>query len=175
MFTPIKKKKKGVSPLIGYVLLVSFVIVLGVIIYNWMRTYVPSESLECPEGASLFIKSYECNGSVLNLTLKNNGKFNIGGYFIYATTSPNQTLATRDISFYLADNLSRLSPTGVKFTGDMNSLKPNQEEIENYDFTGTDFSIYSVEIIPIRWQKERRINRIVSCSEEKIKEVISCG
>ncbi len=176
MFTQIRRSnKKAVSPIIGYVLLVTFVIVLGVIIYNWMRTYVPTDELECPDGTSLFVKDYECNNSVLSLTLKNNGKFNIGGYFIYATTNVTQELATRDLTLYMSDNTSRLNPTGIKFSGEMNSLKPMNEETETYDFSGADFNIYSVEIIPIRWQKERRINRVVSCSESRIKEIISCG
>ena len=176
MFTQIKpmSKKRGVSPIIGYVLLVSFVIVLGVIVYNWMKTYVPSEGLQCPDGTSLFVKSYSCENNSLELILKNNGKFNVGGYFIYATTSADQELATRDISLY-ADNVSRLIPTGVKLSGDMNSLKPNQEETEIFDLTGTGITIHSVEIIPLRWQKEKRINRIVSCSEAKIREVLSCS
>ncbi len=173
MFTQIKKR--GVSPIIGYVLLVTFVIVLGVVVYNWMKTYVPSESLECPDGTSLFVKNYSCTGNSLNITLKNNGKFNVGGYFIYATTSPEQELATRDISFYISENFSRLNPTGVKLLGEVNSLKPNQEEAEEFDFSGANFTIYSIEIIPLRWQKESRINLMVSCKESKIRETISCS
>lgn len=173
MFT--QTKKKGISPIIGYVLLVTFVIILGVLIYNWMKTYVPQEDLECPDGTSLFIKDYSCDSSTLNLTIKNNGKFNVGGYFIYATTTPEQALATRDISLYIDEPVAHLNPTGIKLTGEMNSLKPTQEEIESYDISNVSFAIYSVEIIPIRWQKERRINRIVSCSNSKISEEISCS
>lgn len=173
MFIQIKNKK-GVSPIIGYVLLVAFVIILGVIAYNWMKTYVPQEDLECPDGTSLFVRDYSCDNNTLNLTLKNNGKFNIGGYFIYVTTLPGQELATKDLSQYLDDNISRLSPTGVKLTGEMNSLKPTQEEVETYDISNANFSIYSVEIVPIRWQKENRINRIVSCTTSKVSENIVC-
>jgi len=174
MFTRIKKIKKAVSPMIGYVLLVTFVIVLGVIIYNWMKTYVPQEDLECPDGTALFIQDYSCDGSTLNITLKNNGKFNIGGYFIYATTSPDQELATRDLAPYIMEDFSTLSPTGIKLTGDYNSLVPNEEETDEFNITSVG-EIYSVEIIPIRWQKERRVNRVVSCKEAKIRESISCS
>ena len=188
MFTQIKRNKnqkffkfnflknlKGVSPIIGYVLLVTFVIVLGVIIYNWMKTYVPSEGLECPDGTSLFIKSYSCENNSLEIILKNNGKFNIGGYYIYATTSAEQELATKDISFYIDEESAKLTPTGIKFTGEENSLKPNAEETEVFDLSTGNFTIYSIEIIPLRWQKENRISRIVTCSEGEVREVISCS
>jgi flagellin-like protein len=177
MFTQIKKNRKGVSPIIGYVLLVTFVIVLGVVIYNWMRTYVPQQDLECPDGTSLFIQDYvyECTENTLEITLKNNGKFNIGGYFIYASTTPEQELATRDLTTYFSENFSILSPTGVKLTGEFNSLVPNQEEVELFNLTSFTDTIYSIEIIPIRWQREGRVNRIVSCRESKIREVISCS
>lgn len=176
MFTQIKgSSKKAISPIIGYVLLVAFVIVLGVIIYNWMKTYVPQEDLECPDGTSLFIKEYTCNNSTLNITIKNNGKFNVGGYFIYATTNPQQELATKDLSHYITENISQLNPTGVKLDGEMNSLKPTQEEIDVYDLSGANFTVYTIEIVPIRWQKEKRVNRIVSCSNSKISETISCS
>lgn len=173
MFTQ-TKKRKGVSPIIGYILLVTFVIVLGVIVYNWMKTYVPQNDVECPSDTSIFIKEYSCNSESLNLTIKNNGKFNVGGYFIYATISASEELATKDLSIYLAENFSQLSPTGVKFTGELNSLKPNEEEIEEYNMSNAP-DIYSVEIIPIRWQKEGRISRLVSCANSRIKEVVVCG
>ena len=168
-------KKRGVSPIIGYVLLIVFAIVLGVIVYNWMRTYVPQGNLECPDGTSLFVKDYSCNNLTLNITLKNNGKFNVGGYFIYAATSPGQELATKDISPYVTDNLSRLFPNGIKFSGELNSLSPMDEETNEYNLAGFDGTVYSVEIVPIRWQKDGRLNRLVSCTAADIKETISCG
>jgi flagellin-like protein len=191
MFTQIKKKnknqrffqsnfssrnRKGVSPIIGYVLLVSFVLVLGVVIYNWMKTYVPQEELNCPDGTSLLIKNYSCGNGSLVLTLKNNGKFNIGGYFVYVTTTAEQELATKDLSVYISENTSRLYPTGIKLSGEYNSLKPNSEEIEEFvwDITLLE-NIYSVEVIPIRWQKERRVSRLISCQDSKIREVLICN
>jgi hypothetical protein len=161
--------------MIGYILLVTFVIVLGVVMYNWMKTYIPQEDLNCPDGTSLFVQDYSCNSNSLNLTLKNNGKFNVGGYFIYATTSPEQKLATRDLSFYITENYSKLSPNGVKLTGDTNSLKPNQVELDNFDLSSVAETIYAIEIIPIRWQKDGRISRIVSCKDSKVRENLICN
>ncbi len=174
MFSQIKHKK-AVSVIIGYVILVSFVIVLGIIVYSWMKTYVPKDELNCPDGTSIFIKSYECSSNTLTLHLSNNGKFNIGGYFIYVTNSPQKELATIDISRNNTDELSIIRPTGIKFSGleSGNLLKPNDEETEIYDLTGLD-AIYSVEILPIRWQEEKNKLRLVSCKDVKIKESIQC-
>ncbi|MFH1503614.1 MAG: hypothetical protein ABIE36_03070 [Candidatus Diapherotrites archaeon] len=170
------KFKKGVSVIIGYVILVSFVIVLGIIVYSWMKTYVPTEEINCPDGLSMFIKNYECSSGELNLYLKNNGKFNIGGYFIYATDSPEQELATIDISRNITEETAKLYPTGIrlgKSTDTGNSLAPNEEETEKFDISGIE-AIYSVEILPIRWQEENNKRRLVSCKDAKIKETIFC-
>lgn len=172
------KNKKGVSIMVGYVLLVTFVIILGAIVYQWMKTYVPTDEIECPDGVSIFIEDYECSGSYLNLTLKNNGKFNIGGYFIYATNSSEQELATIDLSGYHSDEDSQLAPTGIKLggiEGRDNTLTPNEEEIEIYDLSEFGDTIYAIEIVPIRWQEENNRIRLVSCSDAEIRESIVCS
>ena len=118
-------KKKGVSIMIGYVLLVTCAIVIGVIVYQWIKTYVPTEALECPDEVSIFIKDFEfnCENFQLDLTLKNNGLFKIAGYFIHATDDPNQTLATIDLSGYT--NLGEDKGGTVLFkTSTENSFEP---------------------------------------------------
>src|SRR3989344_2961147 len=174
MFSQIKHKK-AVSVIIGYVMLVSFVIVLGIIVYSWMKTYVPKDELNCPDGTSIFIKSYECSSNTLTLHLSNNGKSKIGASFIYVTNLPQKELATIALSRNTTDELSIIRPTGIKFSGleSGNLLKPNDEETEIYDLTGLD-AIYSVEILPIRWQEEKNKLRLVSCKDVKIKESIQC-
>ena len=64
-----KKNKRGISIVVGYVLLVSFAVFMGVVVYQWMKTFVPKETLDCPEGTSLFIKdyTYKCSTGELNL------------------------------------------------------------------------------------------------------------
>jgi hypothetical protein len=172
------KSKRGMSVIIGYVLLVTFAIVIGLIVFQWMKSYVPQEDLLCPDGVSVFIKSYGCSSDVLSIILKNNGKFDIGGYFIYATDSPTEELATIDISKNNTDSSSILKPSGIKFGRIAsiipgNTLEPNEEEIEIYNLTGIE-NLYSIEILPIRWQKEKNRNVIVSCKDAKITEIIKC-
>ena len=159
---------------VGYVLLIVFVVFLGVVVYNWMKTYVPKGDLNCPEGTSLFIKDYNCTtNNQLNLTLKNNGKFNVGGYFIRVTNTSGVGLATIDLSKNITSGEDFLSPTGVKFGGAENSLLPNYDAIHVFDIS--DYTnIYSVEIVPIRWQEEERRKRLVSCKTSIIRENLIC-
>lgn len=169
-----KKNKKGVSVLIGYVLLIVFVIFMGVVIYSWMKTYVPQEDLTCPDGVSLFIKDYQCDSNELNITLKNNGLFSIGGYFIRVTDNPQAGLATIDISQNITSGGEALSPTGVKFSGSENSLAPNYDEEHLFDISHLS-GIYTVEIIPIRWQEEKMRKRLVTCKTSILRENLICS
>jgi hypothetical protein len=169
------KSKKAVSVIIGYVLLVSFAVVIGLIVFQWMKTYVPQEDLNCPDGVSIFIENYTCSGNSLEITLKNNGKFSIGGYFIYATNSPEQELATIDLSKNNTKSSSRIG--NVIKLGAMtprNAFEANNESVEKYDITGIT-KIYSIEILPVRWQTEKNRNILVSCKDVEIKETIECN
>ena len=169
-----KRNKRGVSVLIGYVLLVVFVIAMGVVIYNWMKTYVPKEDLVCPDGVSLFIKDYTCDSDDLTLTLKNNGLFNVGAYFVRVTDTPEAGLATRDISPNITAGGEFLSPSGVKFTGSENSLAPNYDETHVFDISHLT-NIYTIEIIPLRWQEQDRRKRMVTCRTSIIREELTCS
>ena len=177
------KNKKAVSVMIGYVLLVTLAVVMGGIVYQWMKTYVPpdTEEIECPEGVSIFIVNYTCekyigeeNITVLNLYLKNNGRFNLGGYFIYATNTSNQTVATIDLSQGI-QNAAKMNP-GVKFNLDSNEgLPANDIKNQRFEFTNANFiQITSVEIIPIRWQEQNGKEKPVACTVSKINEQITC-
>lgn len=168
------KSKKGISVIVGYVLLIAFVVALAIIVYQWMESYVPIEELTCPDGVSILIEKYQCEDNQLILNLRNNGKFNLGGYFVYVTGSPNVNVATIDLSNY-TDPSMHLYPTGVKLGGNSsgNSLLPGQREIEIFNLTNIG-KIYTIEIIPIRWLKEENRIKLSSCKDEKIRERLVC-
>lgn len=167
------KRKKGISIVVGYVLLVTFAIVIGAIVYSWMKSYVPQEEINCPDGASLFLEdySYNCDTEILTLYLKNNGRFSLGGYFVYVTNKEDAKLATIDISKNNTDPNARLTPTGVKFggIGSVNYLEAGQEEVDYFNLTGIN-QIYSIEILPIRWQEEKNKQILATCKTVKVRE-----
>ncbi len=181
-----KVPKKAMSVIIGYVLLIVFAAVIAVIVYNWQKTYVPQdEYASCPEGASIFIinKTYDCESNTLTFFIRNTGKFALGGYFIYVKDNPDKQIATIDIS---RNNTGQPDPrlhefgiNGVKlgigengeFFVTNNYFLPRDEEKETYTLEGID-NIYSIEIVPIRWQEEKGKQVIASCKESRTSEVI---
>jgi len=183
MSLPIKKRKskRGVSIIIGYVLLITFAVIIGVIVYRWMKTYVPQEDPSCPSESSIFIESvnYDCTSSTLTMKIINNGNFDMGGYFIYGSTDPNMQMATIDLTQANTYVNSRFpgGAIGVKFGsfyyGDQNDLKPGESEVEIYDLSDVG-RIYSIEIIPFRWQTKNRKVSLISCDNAKIEETIGC-
>jgi len=175
MNTNNRKSKKGISVIVGYVLLISFSALMGVFVYIWLNTYIPQEELNCPDGTSLLIQNYTCTSDILTIVLRNDGKFDIGGYFIYATDSPEEELATIDISKNNTQNYSIRTPSGVKLglIGSKNSLGPNEEEIETYNITGRSM-MYLIQIIPMRWQEEANKEVVVTCKDVRIEKRIEC-
>lgn len=76
--------RKGVSPVIGYVLLIVLAVAMGGAVYYFLQLYIPKEQAQCPEGASLIIKEASCNNTngKLEVTLVNKGLFTLDGAFI---------------------------------------------------------------------------------------------
>ncbi len=172
------KNKKAISPMIGYILLISAAIFMSVIVYAWLKTYVPRAALECPDTTSIFVKDYVCDlNNELTLTIMNNGNFNIAGYFVrVANSSSEQELATTDLSQKLKEELGGLiAGNSVLFSAVEigNSLTPNEEAINVFDISGVN-TIYFVELTPIRIQEKEGIARTASCGNSKIKEEITC-
>jgi len=169
----LNQNKKAMSIMIGYILLVSIILIMSTFIYTWLKSYVPQEEIACPDGVSVFIKESRCyndDGLKLNLTLKNNGRFNIDGFFVHATTSPNQELAIKDLSgFIFEGNIEELG-NSVRIKGDK-SLESGKEISAVFNL---DEQIYSIEITPSRFQIQNNKNKFVSCVNAKIKEQISC-
>lgn len=89
------KNKKGISAIVGYVLLISITLALSVMVYSWLRFYVSEDKVEeCPENVQIIINGYECynrvvglggtesNPANLTIQLKNKGLFTVDGYTI---------------------------------------------------------------------------------------------
>lgn len=162
--------------MIGYILLISMAVAISIFVYGWLKTYVPNDLAECPDGTSISIKEVNCLGMgenyTLNLTLKNNGRFNIAGYFIHATNESDQELATLDLSSKFIRGGTVLGSSILFEEGDTNAMIPNQEKEIIFEFNS---QIYSLEILPIRFQDMENKKRLISCGDAKVREVISCS
>lgn len=168
--------KKAISPMIGYILLISAAILMSVIVYAWLKTYIPKAALECPEATSIFIKDYTCTGNQLNLTIRNNGNFNVAGYFIRIANVSGAELATVDLSQKLQIQFGGVTIGNSVFFDESdpgNSFTPNEESISIFDITGTG-TISFIELTPIRVEKQDNRDRTASCGNAKVKEEITC-
>ena len=172
-----KGNKRGVSVVVGYVLLITFGIVLSAVVYGYLKTYVPSETVHCPDGVSVLLKdySYNCSSGGLVLDIKNNGKFNVNGYYIRASYTPNTSLATNDLSrnFNTSGSTDGTNISGIVYFHNnfAESLKFGEEVFHVFN---SDNSVYFLELIPIRFQTEDNIQKLAICSDAKITQEITC-
>ncbi len=169
--------KKGLSEIIGYVLLISITMILSVIVYQWVKTYVPKDAIECDDGVSIFVNNYNysCENKNLNLTVKNSGRFDIAGYFIHATTSETQELAVTDLSETTPNGDGGAVNYWLKGGGnDLNPISAGNSITDVFDLTGIDSSIYSIQLVPLRYEEVDGRNRPVSCTNAKITQKLSC-
>ena len=68
--------------MISYVILIAIAITMSITIFVWLRTIANIEPVKsCGEGTSIIINNYQCNIGKFNLTIKNNGRFNVNGFF----------------------------------------------------------------------------------------------
>jgi len=169
------KSKRGISIMIGYVLLVVAAIALSAIVYVWMKSYVPTENIECPDGVSVFISKLNCepiSGNMkINLTVKNNGRFSLQGLVLRATTREDQEIADKDLSEFISGDQAQ---DGIfLFPGSKdNNLEPG----EDWDFIiNTDLAeIKSIEITPSRVEIIENRKVFSGCTNARVKQDISC-
>jgi len=172
MIRKIKIDKKGVSEMIGYVLLIAGVVAMSAIVYVWLRSYVPRETPECPDGVSLFVQSSSCVNNILTLEIKNNGRFSVYGYYIRATTTKDQAeqgIATKDLSGMITTGGT--AQGGIVLFPGLNKLDVGANMLTEYSL---DTKIFSIEIIPVLFETTGGKNRQTVCGNAKIKEMIDC-
>ena len=175
----VKKNKKGVSAIIGYVLLVSFAVILGISVYGVLKTYVPTEKLECPDETSLFILEKDCEidegEQKLKLTFKNNGRFNIDGFFIYGSNSSG-SVPTEDLSDYNTGNSGSAGNKIMFNIGYTNSLIPGEDAETRFSIPLSKIDgLKKISITPTRDQKQDGVIKSVSCGNARIIEDIGCA
>lgn len=165
-------KKRGISVIVGYVLLITIGIAMSLIVYTYLKSYAPKDALNCPDGVSIFLKEYSCDSDSLNITIKNNGRFNFSGYFIKATNSATQEVATIDLSKNFTEP-SKVVGNSILFSlQNTNLMGPDIEMNGSFNLSQT---LYMIELIPIRYQGEGKNLKFVSCGNAKIQEEINCS
>lgn len=169
--------KKGVNVIVGYILLVSFVIAMGIIVYATMKTYVPYELSSCPEGTAILLKEYECDNQWLNITIKNNGRFGIGGFFIYVSNVSANEFPSLDLSSYMYEGGIIVGNSIVFNTGSENSVSPETDKQISFELLDNGFegSLEHISLVAVRFQEDdHEVTQFVSCGDTAIKQSVVC-
>lgn len=98
--------KRGISVMIGYILLVSIGLGLSAMVFSWLIHYVPTaETFECPDGLSLSIRNVKCDSvnRVLNFSVKNTGLFTVDGFSIKVNDKPSSSIGVFEVGFNLTE------------------------------------------------------------------------
>lgn len=79
-----RPKKKGVSLMVSYTILVVIGIVLSVAVYSFLRLNLPPQREECPSNVNLIIEDATCSvaDKTISLVISNRGLFNVSAAFI---------------------------------------------------------------------------------------------
>lgn len=164
--------------MIGYILLISIAVVIGIVVYNLLKTYIPANTPKCSDGISIAIKKTDCSANSLNITLENNGLFSINGYFIKAKTNSYSKISTVDLGDSAYDGLVIFPQTLAPSKESTKTFGYNSEicKIIGTDCNNNGYNIYSIEVIPVVTVTDDngKISSVV-CSDSKIfKELTNC-
>jgi len=181
LHNPVIKKgnKKAVSPLIAYIILIVVVVAMVPMVYTFLKSWVPeSDPMKCPDEVSVFIQEVNIENGNLTIKIKNNGRFNIGGFQFYGANSTNQTVATIDLSenFYETSSTEKMESTSIitkTETKEENPFYTGQEFDFKFDISGITGGIKLVDITPIRYQVHENRIRNVLCGNAKIGKKIN--
>jgi len=112
------KKKKGLSNLVAYVLLISMVIALAVLVYGWLKFYADVDDIvECSDDTNLVIYNYNynCSSGSLTVWLKNKGLFSIEEYVLRVHNDSGADSGLYSLNFSLCSfsDVSSIKPNGM--------------------------------------------------------------
>jgi len=167
------KNKKAVSLMVSYVILISIVIAVSIGVYAYLKAFVGDvePAIDCKEETSFIIESYTCSIGNLELTLRNNGRFNIDGVVLGVGEDSQRAPTT-----YLIPQVSGGVLEGhYQF---QEKLKPGQTKTA--DFTNKEYignteqeisytNIQAVQIQPYIIENNKRIN----CQQAVITQLIT--
>lgn len=161
-----RANKKGLSEIIGYVLLISFAVIMGVIVYNWMSSYIMTEKDACPDDVSLVVKSYkyDCDAGKLEIEFMNKGLFNISAFKIRGSIDATKEIAT--IELPAIDSSKKEIPYHIF----QKPLSPSGEaQTRVIEYHGG-IRLRFVEITPYVFEKGKSL----ICTNSKIKQDLTC-
>ncbi len=179
------KSKKAISSMIGYVLLITLAIAMSVLVYNYMQSYVPKQHTECPDGVGIYVDNYTHSDGWLNLTLKNNGRYGISGFYIHGSNDSSQEIAAINLAKKLKANKKekynvfetqggvRIFVRETQGGDEFNTWKPGKSYTFSFNIPEIKGGIKFIEITPRMQMEYENQLYLPTCGDAKIKESIS--
>jgi hypothetical protein len=170
------KRKKAISTIIGYVLLISIGLFLAVGVAVWFR-YIADVSppANCEVGTSVIVESFNCLPIGMDLKLKNNGRFNVDGIILTIGQDADLPSVTSLIPAYIVNEGLQ---SGYYFFND--SLKPGGSEIayfsnEVYEFGTNQRQTVGFQDVGVIQVQPFIVHEtgVIICTDSLIKEEIS--
>ena len=153
----LQQNKKGVSEMVGYVLLVVIAVGLSVLVFAYLRLYIPKGNLDCQEGINLAIDSagLDCTANELRLTLVNQGRFSVDAAYV-RFAAENRKIRTwinqEDNKFYF-----------------LNGLVPGASYHNNHTISADPGIKYIVEVQPAIF-----VSGKISACQNIVTQIVSC-
>lgn len=162
--------KRGVSEVVSYVLLVAIAMGIAVLVFSFLKSYVPKEKPECKGDINIIVDNIKCvnnkTDNILNFTLQNRGLFKIDLAYIRIGEQNKQ----------FREDIPKNNPIPLVSTRNTESLDPEESTpILSYKLPKAYSSKgdYILEIQPSHFTKDRDIESIAICSP--ISQRITCN
>lgn len=163
----LQKHKKGVSELVSYTLLIIIAVAAAVLVYNYLKIYVPKDSPTCQDGISLVISDVKCNATAspdtLAVTVLNKGRFNIDAAYIRIGQQGKTTKTLVN-----GQNINDLYF--------IPSLSPEQSDIKMFNITSgllASNTTYIIEIEPAVIDSTTK--KLAACTADIISQPVQCS
>ena len=165
------KNKKGISEIISYVLLIVIAVGLSVLVFSFLKLYIPKfQTPECPQDVSLIVSEVVCKTNPadsskmqLTITLVNKGLFNVTDVYIRLGKERREVLSlVNDGKINSGVHLASPLAPGAKTL---------QRDYDVSSIVSPDTSIYTLEIEPAI---ENKKGELALCDNAVITQKITC-
>ncbi len=162
--------KKGLSEIVAYTLLIVIALGLALLVYTWVKSIVPGEESECPSDVSLVIDSYSCNvvENKITVTLKNQGLFDVNGFFIRFAEKYDGAAIIKIDSQEKNGQTPIVRADNPKYGNGYGDKAIDVSKTETFSFIyGEGKTIEKIEVIPTIVDDE---NKLLSCKKSVVIE-----
>ena len=163
--------RKGVSEIVGYILLIVITLTLSAFVYAYLKFYVPKEVPECAEDTNIIVQDYICtiNNSKLEIIVANKGLFKVYGMYVRLGDEGKrirtQILGSSDNDFYFRES-GKLG------------LLPGTSAVKKFnlaDLGGVSIQPRKTYILEIQPAVFDSSNKLIACNKAVITKPIMCS